>query len=378
MKHELDILTGGFGSLQGSHSPGIERYVLGVDEDAVTVEHRELLSDVPSPAWLERDDNRDGDMLYAALENSNELAALRIERPQSDRVALTLVSRVPVPGVHPTHVAVTADDSGHRHAIVADYVDGTVVVFPVFADGSLGPAAQVLHGEGHGPLPAQEGPHAHWVLPLPDGRVLTTDLGADRIHVHRWHDGELTRVGAVTLAPGTGPRDMHVLPSHDGSLRIAVVDEWGDTVTVLGCDTNGGEPADLQVLQTVDLGGDDDPRDQAASLAYAPDVVIAGNDGASAYPGFAYVGLRGSERIVTLRWDGDRLQRLAPIDAPGWQGRGIFSGGSRPRHLRLIGRYLIAANEVSDDLSVFRIAPNGEPIPCGNVPVGSPAVILPL
>lgn len=420
MSDELDLLIGGFGALQGSHSPGIERYVLRVDGDAsalvggvdtagrraVTVKHHELLADLPSPSWLERD----GDMLYAVLENSNELAALRIEtgvREPADaasdvagaacacagRIRLTLVSRVPVPGSSPTHVAIVTDDLGHKHAITADYVSGTVSVFPVGDDGALGPVSQHLHGEGHGPLPAQEGPHAHWILPLLDGRVLTTDLGTDRIYVHRWRNGELVRVGAVALAPGTGPRDMHILPSRDGLLHVAVVDEWGDTVTLLGCDANDGDP---HVIQTVDLGGDE--LDQAASLAYVPDSVIVepltGDNStqvdqsatgaasrsapAQSYPGFAYVGLRGSERIVTLRWDGERLQRLASANTPGWAGRGIPSGGSRPRHLRAIGRYLIAANEITDNLTVFRIAANGKPVMLGNVQIGSPTTILPL
>ncbi|MBT1160349.1 beta-propeller fold lactonase family protein [Bifidobacterium sp. SO1] len=411
MTDEFDILVGGFGALQGSHSPGIEQYSLQVDGAAdnrgaaagrLDAKNRGLLSDVPSPSWLERD----GDMVYAVLENSNELAALRIEAdnatiaepvpggtstdPAVRQVRLSLVSRMPVPGDGPTHVAIAVDDRDQRHAVTADYVSGTVSVFPVGDDGSLEAATQHLHGEGRGPLPAQDGPHAHWILPLPDGRVLTTDLGADRVYVHRWHNGELVRVGAVMLAPGTGPRDMHILPSRDGLLRVAVVDEWGDTVTLLGCDANDG---DLQVLHTVDLGGDD--LDQAASLAYVPDAALAEasssdaethagaeSDGqaaiASAYPGFAYVGLRGSERIVTLRWDGERLQRLASPDTPGWTGRGIPSGGSRPRHLRTIGRYLVAANEITDNLTVFRIAANGEPIMLGNVSVGSPTTILPL
>ena len=66
--------------------------------------------------------------------------------------------------------------------------------------------------------------------------------------------------------------------------------------------------------------------------------------------------LRGSERIVALGWNGERLSRLAPEDEPSWRGRGVDCGGSRPRHILPIGNLLLVANEVSNDLTVYREA----------------------
>ena len=75
--------------------------------------------------------------------------------------------------------------------------------------------------------------------------------------------------------------------------------------------------------------------DQAVSLAFVPWNALQGNAGAVAasegIAGLAYVGLRGSERIVTLLWDGKRLTRLDEPDVPGWRGRGIDCAGSRLR-----------------------------------------------
>jgi len=71
---------------------------------------------------------------------------------------------------------------------------------------------------------------------VPDGRVLTSDLGADRVYVHHWEHGELVREGEVVLEPGTGPRDQHLLPVASDDLahdwRVAVVGEWGGTAFV--------------------------------------------------------------------------------------------------------------------------------------------------
>lgn len=357
---DIDLLIGGYGSLQGSHGRGIELCTAHITDDGVaSLHHQRLLSDVPSPSWLER--YRVGgtvDMVYAVLENNRGLAALRID-DDHDSCRLTLVSHVAVIGDGPTHVAVATDDQGNAHAITANYVSGSISVFPINTDGSLGDVSQTLPGdpdEGHGPLPAQEGPHAHWILPLPDGRVLSTDLGADRIYVHRWMNGELVRTGMVRLAPGTGPRDMHLLPvasesNHFDEWRVAVVNEWGRTVTVL--DAN-----DLRILQTIDL--DAEPADQAASLAFIPS--------ANGYEGMAYVGLRGSDRIVALSWDGRTLTRRESVS----------SGEGRPRHLCAIGRYLIAANETQDHLTMFHSDETGHLTVAHDLPIGSPTVILPL
>ena len=379
-RQTVDILVGGFGILNGEHSPGIEQFELqGGSEhrqragESVSLaeslfHRRRVLAEVPSPTWM----LRNGSMLYAVLENTNEIATLRLDGSHST-LRSTLLSTVHSAGSFPNHAAVVNDDAGAEHLVVTNYVDGSVGVHPVDNNGFVLEATQMLRGEGHGLLPAQEGPHAHWVLPLPDHRVLTTDLGADRVYVHRWQDGELVRVGVVTLAPGTGPRDMHLLPGSHELWHVAVVGEWGGVVTVLAPDQacRGHESdQDIKVVQIIELGRDD--KDQAASLAFSPDTIA--NDRVS---GFVYVGLRGSDRIVTLHWDGRQLERCGPAEETDWTGRGITSGGGRPRHLLAVGHMLLAANETADTIAMFTLADDGMPKPIGSVPAGSPTVMLP-
>ncbi|TPX00975.1 beta-propeller fold lactonase family protein, partial [Schumannella luteola] len=118
--------------------------------------------------------------------------------------------------------------------------------------------SQRLEGSGSGPLPAQEGPHAHHVHVLPDGRVLTLDLGADRLHVHeRLADGSLARTDSLALPPGTGPRDLHALPSGE----LALLGEWSCELLVL--DPMGHE---FEVTQILALPDATPGRDQAAAL----------------------------------------------------------------------------------------------------------------
>lgn len=386
-----DILVGGFGPLRHSACPGIEQLELGVEDGDgaggdgdVTLRHVRLLADVPSPTWMEAVETPcGGRVLFAVLEDTNEMASFRIEG-EGASLRLEPLSRVPTPGSITNHAAYVVDDMGHGRIVTTNYGDGHVCVHPVTDDGAILPAMKTLCGDGRGPLPAQEGPHAHWALPLPDGRLLTSDLGADRVYVHRWVRGDLMRVGAVALAPGTGPRDLHLLPVDGGAAadrcdwRVAVVGEWGGTVTLLGPDA--GAPAGIAALQTVGLGPDALPRpDQAASLAFVPGLVpgvVSAPTPASGIAGMAYVGLRGSDRIVALSWDGRRLDRLAAPSEPGWRGRGVYCGGGRPRHILAVDGLLLVANETSDDVAVFRLAGDGEPTPVASLSSGAPTVFV--
>lgn len=61
-----------------------------------------------------------------------------------------------------------------------------VVVFPIEADGGVGPAVASASHSGHGPVAGrQDAPHPHCALASPDGRfVLVADLGLDQIMVY--------------------------------------------------------------------------------------------------------------------------------------------------------------------------------------------------
>ena len=354
------MLVGGFGALHGQHSLGLERIRLeDPDGGHPALRSMGLAVELPSPTWAARD----GDLIYAVLEDTDEVATLRMDR-DGEAVELTLLGTTGVPGDGATHAATAVDDLGRRHLLVACYANGHVCVHPLDDDGMVGQATQVLENTGHGPLPAQEGPHAHWVLPLPDGRVLTTDLGTDQIHVHRWRNGRLMRIGSVPMPAGTGPRDLHLMPTIDGAegvgaWAVAVVGEWGNTIGVL---RDAGSDALPGLTQILPLDGTD--HDQAASLAFDPRTDIA------------YAGLRGTERIVAARWNRSKA-RFDAIDED-WARHGVDAGGKRPRHLVIVGRTLLAADEASDDLAAFHLADGGRPMPADALATGSPTLILPV
>lgn len=395
--HTQELLIGGWGADGEGSAPGIawvtahcESHPRSNTADVISFEDHGCVATMPSPSWL----CRRGNTVFACLEFSNELVSYRCDFSAADdqncasqRLEMTAISRVSTPGNGPTHIALCTDDEGHTRVVSACYADGTVTVHPVDDEGHIASATQSLHGEGRGPLPAQEHAHAHWILPIPadampmgDGHVnshlvLVSDLGADRIRTYRWEQGMLVPQGVLHLPAGTGPRDLHLVPAHietfHASTAIMLISEWSREAFVLRSDAYA--PAGISIVQRLSLGASDE--DQASSLAYVPDETQTPEQG------FAYVGLRGTNRIIPLRWNGSTLSMVRD-DISGstdnsWHS-GFPSGGSWPRHILAIDRYLCVANQYSSTITAFRIDADGKPVQNGAATVASPTCIMPM
>jgi 6-phosphogluconolactonase (cycloisomerase 2 family) len=318
------LLVGGYGPDMGGTAAGIAT--------AASAPDGLVLGDGPecaSPSWLAVR----GERMVAALEGEGALAWFRREGEAWRADGVTALG-----GSYPCHAAFLDDDT----VAVACYGDGAIVVA---RHGEQAPA-QRIDGSGSGPLPAQEGPHAHHVHVLPDGRVLTLDLGADRLHVHeRGTDGLLSRVDSLALPAGTGPRDLHALPSGE----LALLGEWSCEVLVL--DPAGRE---FEIMQILTLPGATPGQDQAAAL------------GVSVDGRFLYAGIRGADRIAVIALDDDGLR---PVDS-------VPSGGRWPRHLLVDGELLHVANQLSNAIATFRIGADGIPIPLATTATPSPTCVV--
>ncbi len=242
-----------------------------------------------------------------------------------------------VSGSSPCHLSVAGD-----RLYASNYGDGSIDVFPLASDGSVEPRVQTLRGTGSGPHPAQDGPHAHATLVTGD-TVLSTDLGADRVHRYTRVDGRLVRAGSAEFPAGTGPRDL--LRTANG--RILLLGELSGEIFVLD-EEAGIVVSSPSVVDWVD-------GDHAAALA----VDDRG--------GFVYTGLRGSNRLVVVGGDD-----LSPVDA-------LPTGGDWPRHLCLVGDLLYVANQLSSTVTSFRLDRlTGIPHQIGSPePVPSPTYLLP-
>src|ERR1022692_4980651 len=72
---------------------------------------------------------------------------------------LTLLNEVASKGAYPCYI--TVDKTG-KYVLVANYIGGSVAVFPVLEDGRLGEVSAFVQHTGHGPnQERQAGLHAH-------------------------------------------------------------------------------------------------------------------------------------------------------------------------------------------------------------------------
>ncbi|REH47039.1 6-phosphogluconolactonase [Kutzneria buriramensis] len=190
---------------------------------------------------------------------------------------------------------------------------GSVVVFPVAPDGSLGEVANLVQHTGSGPDPvAQQSPHPHFVVADPSGeRVLVTDKGTDCLYVYDF-DGEtgaLSEHARVRLGSGVGPRSLVV---HPNGRHLYVNTELASTIVVCGYDIATGQPKILDTVSTLPAGVE--LWNAPSGLAIRPDgrFLYAANRGHDSIAVFAVSEDGGSLRPVhsqpvgaaaTLPWD---------------------------------------------------------------------------
>src|SRR5262249_1166332 len=126
---------------------------------------------------------------------------------------LTKLNEQPSPGV-PCYVSV--HNSG-KYVFAANYGGGNVVMYPVKADGSLDEQSFIAQHTGKGGDPRrQDGPHAHCIVPDPDGEyAFAPDLGIDRVMIYKvdMKERKLLASGFSSTRPGAGPRHFDFHPN---------------------------------------------------------------------------------------------------------------------------------------------------------------------
>jgi 6-phosphogluconolactonase len=248
---------------------------------------------------------------------------------------LTLVNSCPSGGVEPAHLEL--DPSG-RFLVVANYRSGSVAVFGLQEDGSIGPMTDHVQHRGSSAHPVrQTGPHAHMIMFDPaNGDLLVPDLGVDAILGYELSDaGKLTerpdrRIGT---APGAGPRH---LAFHPGGEYLLLVNELDNTVVALRRDGDGFVVTGTASTLPAGFHG----HSQAAAIRVSPSgrSVLVSNRGVD------------SDTIAVFRFDADKgtleLAELAP------------AGGREPREFIFStdGRFVLVADQDTDALVIMEFS----------------------
>ncbi len=236
----------------------------------------------------------------------------------------------------PSNIAI---DGTGRVVMTVSGTGGSILSYPVAADGSLGLVASRIRNEGPpGPVKTrQEFTYPHSSNFAPDNRfVLTCDLGLDRVFTYAFDPATAVLTpqtpAYAQFPPGTGPR--HAKFSADGRF-FYVVGELASTVTACAYDAATGRITIQQALSTLPDGFKGD--NLASEIRIHPN------------GRFVYVGNRGHNSVAVFGRDPatGRLTKLQTIP----------SGGDFPRNFNLSpdGRWLLCAHQNSDNLTVFAV-----------------------
>jgi 6-phosphogluconolactonase (cycloisomerase 2 family) len=335
------VYVGGYTGDKGGEGEGIA--LLRRDPASGVLTRLGLAARTPSPSFLVQHPTQP--VLYAV--NESEPVGTVSAFTVAEDGELAPLSVQPTGGSDPAHLAVTPDG---RFLLVANYTSGSVAVHPLDPEGAPGERSDLLDLKGSGPDPdRQSGSHAHMVVPAGDG-LLVADLGADRVWRCRLDplSGRLTLLApAVTAKPGTGPRHLRIAP--DRTLLLV-----GELSAMLGWYRPAADGS-------LELAGE--TRVSTLDGPTFPSEIVMGGDGR-----FIYVANRGPNTVSTFAWDGERATPVAEVPA----------GGDWPRHMILVGDHLYVTNQLSHNVTTFRIDPDtGIPAPQGE-PTGeaSPTCLL--
>jgi len=181
--------------------------------------------------------------------------------------SLSFISTVSALGVNPTYIIV---DRTGRFVFTANYVTGTVVVFSVEVNGTIGKNVSFNQHTGSGPDPdRQRDPHPHQIiLDETNQFAFSPDLGADKLYQYRFDavTGKLTpnSVPFVRSNPGDGPRHIAFHPSYKFAYLLC---ELSSMVITYSYDSTTGLLTQLQRIPTLPMPV---PRTWAGEILVIP------------------------------------------------------------------------------------------------------------
>ncbi|MCL2250014.1 MAG: lactonase family protein [Oscillospiraceae bacterium] len=246
---------------------------------------------------------------------------------------LRLINTQPTKGEDPCHISI---DSSGKYVFAANFMTGSVSMFPVNQKGELGLLSAFYQHEGKSICPLrQAGPHAHAVVLSPNEKyVLVPDLGIDKIVLYALDKdaGTLTPSGEIALAPGAGPRHCVFHPVKNNLLYV--INELSLQVAVIDFDENSGTGKLLQCMPIVKACG---PNSIGADIQVTQD------------GRFLYVSVRGNDILAVLKVDSNTGILSEPIV--------MSSGGKTPRSFAISpdAKFLLSANQDTNNIVVFSI-----------------------
>ncbi len=322
-------------------------YLFEMDSSSGKLSLVKLAAEARNPSWLCLDPSQK--YLYTVNETadfegkSGSVSAYAVDPSSHD---LRLLNQVSSQGAGPAYVSL---DATGKYVFVANYGGGSIAVFPVSPDGSLG-ASTFTHRDqgnvgsqkatsappGSFAISGHDKPHAHMIAADPGNRfVLQTDLGQDRLYVYNFdkQTGKLAPAATpfASLPTGDGPRHFAF---HPNGRWLYSIQEEGSTVVFFHFDPTTGSMAAQQTVSSL--------PDGFAGTSFASGIRVS-SDGRTLY---AANRLHNTIAVFSIDNTG-HLKHVA--DTPTF--------GDYPPQFNIdpSGNFLFVCNQRSDQITSFRI-----------------------
>ena len=309
-------------------------YVYAMDKQTGRLSYLNVSDSTISPSYVAVHSN--GEFVYAVNEfdgGNKGLATVSAFEYDQKTHALKGINSQSSLGQYPCHISI--DNTG-QYVMAANYVGGSVALYPIEKNGALGVHSSYKKHQGSSAHPRQDAPHAHQIMQHPRlGFVTAVDLGADRIYEYEIDSiGQtLNYVNDYPNSPRmSGPRHMAFHPTLDIAYTL---NELLGTVEVAPINEKDRFQRIFQVISTQE---DDDMRAPASA---AIKIHPSGR--------FLYTSNRGELNEIVL-FSMDKKGILTKVTTQP-------TLGLTPRDFEIdpSGRFLLVANQDSNTIVTFEI-----------------------
>ena len=314
------------GTYTDSASQGINELTFSPAEN--TLEVNLIAAGVQNPSFVIA--NSKGNLVFSLEEDMSKTGGnVMVFNRSEPGKALTPLDTIPSYGDHPCYLALSPKED---FLAVGNYTGGSLSIFHVNSESKFEYLQTIQHTGKSINEARQEKAHVHSTVFSPDGKhLLVADLGTDKIYVYNFDPTQtipLTLETEYLVTPGDGPRHLVFSP---GGNEILVVQEMSATLEVLSFDNGVIAPKQRLSLLSEGFTG----AVGAAEIRFSPD----GKN--------TYVSNRGDANTISVfaRKSSGEYERIQQIP----------SGGMMPRNFNLTGdgKYLLTANQASNDIVVF-------------------------
>lgn len=318
------------GTYTQTGSKGI--YVYRFDEKTGKASWVSNTDGVDNPSYLAVSAN--GKNVYAVNETHGDNPPM-VSAFSFDQITgeLKLINQQPSGGDDPCYISVTRDG---KWVAAGNYSGGNLSIYKTGESGSLHPASQVIQHIGKSlNEKRQEKAHVHSTVFTPDENyLLVADLGMDKIMSYVFNPGSDNPLQPASPAftnteAGSGPRH---LVFHPGKAIVYLMEELSGTVAVF--DYADGK---LEMIEKVPTHAEDFKGTiGSADIHVSPDGK------------FLYASNRGDQHSISI-FSINRKGKLKFVSEQSTLGK-----APRNFFIHSNGKYLLAANQESDEVVIFR------------------------